>query len=52
MKKDEIKVGGCYAAKVSGRMATVQIDTENPRGGWNATNLTTGKKVRIKVPVL
>jgi len=48
MKKDEVKVGGFYAAKVSGRMATVRIDAENPRGGWDATNLTTKKKVRIK----
>jgi len=48
MRKDEIEVGGCYAAKVSGRMATVRIDAENPRGGWDATNLRTGKKVRIK----
>jgi len=48
MKKDEVKVGGFYTAKVSGRMATVRIDAENPRGGWDATNLTTTKKVRIK----
>ena len=48
MKKDEVKVGGFYAAKVSGRMATVRIDAENPRGGWDATNVTTKKKVRIK----
>ena len=43
MKKDEVKVGGFYAAKVSGRMATVRIDAENHRGGWDATNLTTKK---------
>ena len=48
MKKDEIKVGSHYSAKVSGRMATVRIDAENPRGGWDATNLRTGKKVRVK----
>ena len=48
MKKDEIKVGSHYSAKVSGRMATVRIDAENARGGWDATNLRTGKKVRIK----
>ena len=48
MKKDEVKVGGFYAAKVSDRMATVRIDAENPRGGWDATNITTKKKVRIK----
>jgi len=48
MKKDEIKIGKCYTAKVSGKMATVRIDAENPRGGWDATNLTTRKKIRVK----
>jgi len=33
---------------VSNRMATIRIDAENPNGGWDATNITTGKKVRIK----
>ena len=48
MKKDEIKIGKHYAAKVSGRMATIRIDAESPHGGWDATNITTRKKVRIK----
>ena len=48
MKKNEEEVGRCYAAKVSGQMATIRIDAENPRGGWDATNLRTRKKVRIK----
>jgi hypothetical protein len=48
MKKDEIKVGGTYLAKVSDRVVPVRIDAENARGGWNATNLLTDKKVRIK----
>jgi len=50
MKKTDVKVGKCYAAKVSGKMATVRIDAENPRGGWDATNLRTNKKVRIRSP--
>jgi len=48
MKKSEIKVGKHYVAKVSDQLATVRIDAENPRGGWDATNLRTGKAVRIK----
>ena len=48
MKKSDVKVGRHYSAKVSDRMTTVRIDAENPRGGWDATNLRTGKKVRIK----
>jgi len=48
MKKQDVKIGKHYAAKVSGRMATVRIDAENPHGGWDATNLRTRKKVRVK----
>ncbi len=48
MKKNEVKVGKFYTAKVSDRLTTVRIDAENPRGGWDATNIRTGKKVRIK----
>ncbi|MHC4405845.1 MAG: hypothetical protein ACYTG0_39880 [Planctomycetota bacterium] len=48
MKKNEVKIGGVYAAKVSDKLVSVRIDAENPHGGWDATNLATGKKVRIK----
>jgi hypothetical protein len=48
MKKDEIKVGGTYLAKVTDRVVPVRLDRENARGGWDATNLVTNKQVRIK----
>ena len=48
MKKDEVRIGGVHAAKVSDRMVTVRLESENPHGGWNGTNLKTGKAVRIK----
>ena len=48
MKKADVKLGGVYAAKVSGKVVPVRIDAENPRGGWDATNTATRKKVRIK----
>jgi len=48
MKKNDVKTGKFYTAKVSNRMATIRIDAESPHGGWEATNITTGKKVRIK----
>ena len=48
MKKDQVTVGDTYIAKVSNRMARVRIDSERPRGGWDATNLATNKSVRIK----
>jgi hypothetical protein len=48
MKKHEVKLGGQYLAKVSGKVVVVHIDGENPHGGWDATNVQTKKKVRVK----
>jgi len=48
MKKNEVKIGGEYIAKVSDKLTTVRITGESRYGGWDAVNQTTGKKVRIK----
>ena len=48
MKKNEIKVGGMYRAKVSDKVVTVRIESTHTKGGWNATNTATGKRIRIK----
>ena len=48
MKKDQVKVGGTYMAKVSDKVVPVRLEGDNPHGGWDATNLITNKKVRIK----
>jgi hypothetical protein len=48
MKKAEVTIGGKYYANVSGNRCEIQIDAEKPRGGWDATNLATGKKIHIK----
>jgi hypothetical protein len=48
MKKNEVQIGGTYQAKVSDKVVSVRIDAENSHGGWDATNLATNKKVRIK----
>jgi hypothetical protein len=48
MKKNEVQIGGVYSAKVSDKLVEVRIDAENRHGGWDATNLATNKKVRIK----
>ena len=48
MKKDQVKIGEVYSVKVSGSMAPVRVDRENPRGGWDGTNMKTKKAVRIK----
>ena len=50
MKKSEVKIGGTYTAKVSDKLVHVVVDAESRYGGWDATNLTTGKKIRIKSP--
>jgi len=48
MEKADVKVGSLYAAKVSGKVVPVRVDSVNGRGGWDATNTATNKKVRIK----
>jgi hypothetical protein len=48
MKKADVKVGGRYYANVSGKRTEVRIDAEKPNGGWEATNVATGKKIHIK----
>jgi hypothetical protein len=48
MKKNEVQIGGVYSAKVSDKLVEVRIDAENRHGGWDATNLATNKKARIK----
>jgi hypothetical protein len=48
MKKREVEIGGVYAAKVSGRVVAIRIDRESPYGGWDATNLATGRTVHVR----
>ena len=48
MKKADVKIGSTYYANVSGQRTEIRIDAEKPRGGWDATNLATGKKIVIK----
>jgi len=51
MTKNEVKIGGVYIAKVTNKLVQVRIDAESRYGGWDATNMATGKKVRVKSPV-
>ena len=48
MKKNEITIGGIYAAKVSGKVVPVKITGESPYGGWDAVNTQTRRAVRIR----
>jgi hypothetical protein len=50
MQKSEVTIGGVYTAKVTNKLVQVRIDAQSRYGGWDATNLATGKKVRIKSP--
>jgi len=43
-----VKIGHVYTAKVSDKVVEVRIDGENRRGGWDATNLSTGKRIHVK----
>lgn len=48
MRKAEVEVGGYYIAKVSGKLTTVRIGMPRPQGGWNATNVETGRSVLVR----
>lgn len=55
MKKNEIKVGRCYVARVSGRMTTVRVTGVRECGGfdrnrtvYDVTNLATGRKLTFR----
>jgi hypothetical protein len=50
MKRSEVQIGHVYTAKVSDKLVEVRIEGENRHGGWNATNLVTGKTIHIKAP--
>ena len=50
MKREEVKVGGTYLAKVGARSVEVKIESENSKGGWNAKSVASGKPIRLKDP--
>lgn len=48
MFKKDVQIGGIYIAKVSGQRQKVRIICGSEYGGWQATNLATGREVRIR----
>ena len=48
MKKNEVKIGGIYIAKVTNRLVQVRIEAESRYGGWDGLNLLTRKKIRVR----
>jgi len=48
MKAIQVKIGGLYLVKVSGRLTQVRITGANPLGGYDAVNQQTGRAVRLR----
>jgi hypothetical protein len=48
MKAVQVKLGGLYEVKVSGRMARVRVTGANPFGGYNGINEDSGRSVRLR----
>lgn len=52
VKANEVKVGGTYYVQqyvnCDVRVVAVQVVSEHQDGGWVATNMTTGRSLRIK----
>jgi len=48
MKTSDVRIGGVYYAKVTGKVVPVRIDAARTPRGWYATNLKTGKRIYIK----
>ena len=48
MLKAEIQLGKVYRVKISNTLTRVRIDSVSPYGGYNGTNLVTGRAVRIR----
>jgi len=47
MKTKDVQLGKVYLVKVSDVLHPVRLDKESPYGGWNGTNLSTKRDVRI-----
>jgi hypothetical protein len=48
MKKNEVKINAVYLVKVSGQITLVKLVMESRYGGWDGTNLVTGRAVWIR----
>lgn len=48
MQAKDIFVGSVYIVKISGKLQQVKIVRTCPNGGWMATNLATGRDIRLK----
>ena len=48
MRKHEVEIGAVYKVRLHGNYTEVRINSVSSLGGWFATNLATGRTVRIK----
>ena len=49
-KNANIEINGFYTCKVTKKVTTIQILASTPKGGWEAVNTATGKKIHVKGP--
>lgn len=48
MKKEDVQIGATYVARVSGKLVAVRILGASQHGGWDAANLVTRRRIRIR----
>jgi len=48
MLKADVQIGSIYIARISGVLVPVRLDRPSPYGGWLATNMHSGRSIRIK----
>lgn len=48
MRAKDIEVGNTYRALVSGKITVVRVIKINPNGGYWATNIRTGRTVKMR----
>lgn len=48
MKKADIEIGAMYRARVARQFVNVRVLRTSPYGGWDAVNLSTMRRIRIR----
>jgi hypothetical protein len=48
MNTEDVRSGRIYVLKRSGRVKFVKVDGRNPAGGWDTTEITTGRRILVQ----
>lgn len=51
MTAGEVKIGRCYAVKVTNKLTIVKIEARSSLGGWEGRNIFTNRRVHIQSAV-